>query len=136
MYTLGDTSSTLLPIKFVLMFTQNLLVYAILMSKDDYIYGEVGQQWKAADKEFPEVVLKAGCFAVMGLIGFEFFMMILGSSVPFIYAKWNLIQIVLHFLGCLFSLWFILDTWQYIRIWYIFAPCSFIPFVLEIVMLQ
>ena len=136
MYTNSDTSATLLPIKFMMIFVQNLLVYFIFMSSDDYIYGKVGEQFTNAEKEQPELILIGGCFAFWISGYFEILMMIVGTSVPFVYAKFNMIQIVLHFLGCLFLLWFILDTWNYIRIWYIFGICSVIPFVLEIVMLR
>ena len=134
MYTKGDTSSTLLPIKFMMIFVQNLLVYFIIMSRDDYIYGDVGTNLTNTEKETPELVLVIGCIALWFDGYFEILMMIVGTNVPFVYAKYNMIQIVLHFLGCLFLLWFILDTWNYIRIWYIFTLCSVLPLVLEIVM--
>ena len=134
MYTKGDTSSTLLPIKFMMIFVQNLLVYFIIMSRDDYIYGDVGARLTNTEKETPELVLVIGCVALWFDGYFEILMMIVGTNVPFVYAKYNMIQIVLHFLGCLFLLWFILDTWNYIRIWYIFTLCSVLPLVLEIVM--
>ena len=134
MYTHGDTSSTLLPIKFMMIFVQNLLVYFIFMSRGDYIYGDVGTTLTNAEKVEPNLWLIAGCAALWFTGYFEILMMIVGTNVPFVYAKFNMIQIVFHFLGCLFLLWFILDTWNYIRIWYIFGLCSVLPFMLEIVM--
>ena len=134
MYTKGDTSSTLLPIKFMMIFVQNLLVYFIIMSRADHIYGDVGVTLTNTEKETPELSLIIGCCAFWFDGYFEILMMIVGTNVPFVYAKYNMIQIVLHFLGCLFLLWFILDTWNYIRIWYIFALTAVLPLVLEIVM--
>ena len=49
MYTQGDTSTTLLPIKFMLIFAQNLLLFTILKGKEDYIYGEVGQTFNTEE---------------------------------------------------------------------------------------
>ena len=136
MYTHGDTSSALLPIKFSLIFAQNVLVYVILMSKEDYTYGEIGQTWTADDKDSANVILFLGCCLIWGLCYFEMLMMIVGTSVPFVFAKFNLLQIVLHLIGCLFTVWFILDTWNYMRIWNIFVVCSVLPFILEIIMMR
>ena len=134
MYTLGDTSSALLPIKFVLIFAQNILVYVIYKSTRDFTYSEIGTKLSTDDEESRENELKYGCYAIWVLCYFELFMMIIGSSVPFVFAKFNLLQNVLHFLGCLFTLWFILDTWSYYRIWYVFMLTSILPFILEVMM--
>ena len=72
----------------------------------------------------------------MACLYLEFgFMLVVGYSVPFRFAKWNLLQIVLHLLGCLFTLWFILDTWNYARIVYIFLITGILPFSLEVLMI-
>ena len=98
-------------------------------------YVKVGEG-EIKDKEVANTWLTGGYGAIAINGYFELLMMILGTSVPFVYAKWNMIQIVFHFLSCLFLLWFILDTWNYIRIWYIFTLTSAMPFALEIVMLR
>lgn len=61
----------------------------------------------------------------------EFIFMVVGTSVPPVFAKFNLLQIILHLLGCLFTLWFILDSWQYVLIWPIFICFSVMPIVVE-----
>ena len=50
MYTQGDTSSVLLPAKFCLIFIQNVLVYTILTSMENYIYTEVGTTATESEK--------------------------------------------------------------------------------------
>ena len=91
MYTQGDTSSVLLPIKFSLIFIQNVLVYTILKSKQNYIYTEVGVTSSEEEKIIQQRILTAGCYAIMGLIYTEFIFMLVGFSVPFKFAKWNLL---------------------------------------------
>ena len=136
MYTHGDTSSILLPLKFSLIFFQNILIYIIYTSKEDYIYGAPGQNFSETDKEFPRKSIVGGCWAIWLGCYFEFFVMIIGYSVHFAFAKFNLLQIVLHFIGCLFTMWFILDTWNYTRIWNIFIFNSLLPLILELLMIN
>ena len=73
---------------------------------------------------------------MIGLCIFEFLLMIAGTSVTPIFAKFNLLQIILHFLGCLFTIWFILDSWRYMIIWPIFFAFSILPIVIEFIILQ
>ena len=73
---------------------------------------------------------------MMGICFFEFIMMIVGTSVVPIFAKFNLLQIILHLLGSLFTLWFILDSWRYDIIWPIFFCFAVLPFCVEIGILQ
>ena len=73
---------------------------------------------------------------MIGLCIFEFLLMIAGTSVTPIFAKFNLLQIILHFLGCLFTLWLILDSWKYTLIWPIFFCFSVLPIAIEITIIQ
>ena len=102
--------------KFSLIFFQNVLLYTIYKSKENYIYSEVGILLSEGQKSQNTQFLSYLCILTMILLYFEFVAMLVGYSVPFRFAKWNLLQIVLHLLGCLFTLWFILDTWNFTRI--------------------
>ncbi|CAE7517404.1 Tmem107 [Symbiodinium sp. KB8] len=44
----------------------------------------------------------------------------------------NLIQLVCQFMGGLLTALFILDSWHYIAIWYIFAFCTLLPALFEV----
>ena len=66
----------------------------------------------------------------------EFIFMVVGTSVPPVFAKFNLLQIIFHLLGCLFTIWFILDSWQYVLIWPLFICFSVMPMVVEFSILQ
>ena len=68
---------------------------------------------------------------MIGLCFLEFLLMLIGTSVPPIFAKFNLLQIILHLLGSLFTLWFILDSWRYTLIWTIFVLFSVLPIIIE-----
>jgi hypothetical protein len=46
------------------------------------------------------------------------------------------VQIFCHFLGILFTAWFILDSWFYYNFVYLFAFFGCIPFVCEVLILM
>ena len=73
---------------------------------------------------------------MMSTCFFEFLMMIVGTSVVPIFAKFNLLQIIMHLLGSLFTLWFILDSWRYDIIWPLFFLFAVLPLLVELVILE
>ena len=70
-----------------------------------------------------------GCW--MALCFFEFFMMVIGSSVADIFAMWNLTQILLHLLGCVGTLWFTLDMWRSGLFWVLWTLFGLVPALFE-----
>ena len=74
------------------------------------------------------------CWICLNFI--EFLLMVVGSSVPTCFAKFNLQQVVIHFLGFLFTTWYILDVWHYSTLWLLWAFFSLVPFIYECAMLQ
>ena len=71
----------------------------------------------------------------MALCFFEFLMMVLGISVPHIFAQYNLVQILLHFLGCIFTIWYILDTWVNSDLWAMWTFFCLVPIFFESVII-
>lgn len=59
-------------------------------------------------------------------------MMIIGFSVPQMFSTHNLLQVFLHILGCIFTIWFIADTWPPVHMWAIWAPFCVLPFLAEV----
>ena len=53
-------------------------------------------------------------------------------GVSLLYSQVNLVQIFLHVLGCLFTIWFILEQWSYVNIWPIWVFFGLFPFLLEL----
>ena len=132
------SSARLLPIKFFLIVIQVLLVVIAVLERENHIYFEVGQNYSESSDEYKsaETTFLGVSYTMIGLCFFEFIMMIAGTSVPPIFAKYNLLQIILHLLGSLFSLWFILDSWRYTLIWPLFFCFSMLPLLVEITILQ
>ena len=56
--------------------------------------------------------------------------MIVGISVTV--DSLNFLQTVMHFLGSLFTGWFLLDSWQYARFLYLWIFFGLFPILLEV----
>ena len=63
------------------------------------------------------------------MIFLEFLTLIFGVSLLF--NRVNVFQIVLHFIGCLSTIWQILNHDQYKNMWSLMAFFGVIPFVME-----
>ena len=127
-------SARLLPIKFLLLLTQTILVVIVILEEENHIYFDVGENYSENSTVYKDAVveLEGVSGTMIGLCGLEFLMMIVGTSAVPSFAKYNLLQIILHLLGCLFTLWFILDSWRYDRIWALFVLFSLLPIGVEI----
>ena len=128
-----NSSAILLPIKFVILVAQVLLLVVALLERDNHIYFEVGENFSENSAEYlgAEKTFLGISYTFIALCFLEFVLMIIGTSVPPIFAKFNLLQIILHFLGSLFTIWFILDSWRYTLIWPIFVLFSILPIIIE-----
>ena len=78
-----ESSHTLLPIKFVLLIIQVLLLVMILLRKTEHINNFVD----STDSGQAEKQLMGVTTCWMALSGFEFLMMVFGTSVPPCFAK-------------------------------------------------
>ena len=110
MAVVTDSTSILMPSKFLLILMQALLLLTMSQISDDYLYAKVGEKFDepSARKQFWGVII-----AWVAMIGFEFICMLIGFPVANAFATNNFIQVVLHFLGLVFSAWFMLDNWRY-----------------------
>ena len=109
-----------------------------IQDRDKHVYFSVGEMHDTNSSEYKtaENNLIVAAFLICGLCLTEFLIMLLGSSVPPNFAVYNLLQVLCHLLGSLFVLWFKLDSWRYVYIWWIFALFVLPSFLLEIFMLQ
>lgn len=140
MGTKNESASVLLPAKFILLVIQCLLLTTILIDKEPHIYFAVSTTKLASTsiselKGSAETTLMGVTASWIAICGFEFINMVLGISVIPMFASLNLIQILLHMVGCFFTAWFILDEWTYERIWSLWGSFIIIPFLIEIGMI-
>ena len=128
----SEPSQITQPLKFFLIFGQVLLLVVVLQMRSQHIYWGIGFNYGDDSPEFQsadsQLVGVSACFIFF--LGFEFILMVIGMSL--LANKYNLFQIFLHMLGCLFTTWFVLDSWRYSYIWHLWVFFGLFPFLLEI----
>ena len=89
----SGSSARLLLIKFVLIVMQVLLLVVTLLEKQNHLYFEVGQSYSIDSEQYKsaESSLQVIGYTMIALCVFEFICMIIGTSVPPVFAKLNLL---------------------------------------------
>jgi len=137
-----------MPIKFILMLLQFLLIIFVLVTRvsqlycptlifniflqEEYVYQGIPSRYGQYSAEYnhgDRSVLAASLIFLV-LIFLEFVTLTFGISLLF--NKINAFQIVLHFIGCLGTIWQILNLNQFTMMWSLMAFFGIIPFVLEV----
>ena len=87
------SSARLLPIKFLFILFQVLLLTIVVLEKQNHVYFNVGEYYAETSDEYlsAEKQLVGVSYTMMGTCFFEFIMMIVGTSVVPSFAKFNLL---------------------------------------------
>ena len=140
MYKTFDPQSALIKYKFMLILVQAVLLLLIHDTKVQYIYwndpGQVSSIYSqtsstadALKRSAAESSLDKQIWSMVAFLGIEFLMLL--SGVSLMCKQLTFLQNFLHFVGCFFSLWFILDSWQYGKFMYIWVLFGLLPFLVE-----
>lgn len=88
-----ESSAKLLPIKFLFILIQVLLLVIAVLERQNHIYFEVGSNFSENSDEYlsAEKTFLGVSYTMIGLCFLEFMLMIVGTSVPPIFAKFNLL---------------------------------------------
>jgi len=66
----------------------------------------------------------------LGLALFDILGLVTGISM--FLANVNVAHVLLHFLGSLYTSWFIMYQWNVTTLWYIWGPFCLVPFLIEL----
>ena len=135
----NESAANLLPVKFLLLIIQILLLVVVLLTKENHLWFPLGTvqftanstQYKQANAEL--IAVSAVWIAICA---FEFLMMICGSTIPAFLMQLNLLQIMIHFMGVMFTTWFLLDSWRYNTLWALWGVFSIPIFLMELFAIQ
>ena len=83
--------------------------YGINKSPRSIFAKEIANPTNTTDYIFANNILLASIFSFIGFLVFEFLMLLGGVSIMF--SSLIFLQNFFHFLGCLFTIWFLLDDW-------------------------
>ncbi|KAM3143523.1 hypothetical protein pb186bvf_004285 [Paramecium bursaria] len=120
-----SAKGTLIPAKFLTLTSQLIVTLVIYSSKYKNVAGYPSNA--------PQVVDSGTSFCVAFLC-FELLSLFLGFTDDF--HKNNFIQILLHSLGTVITIWYILSSWKYDLIWMIWSFFCFLPMVFEVLSLS
>ena len=90
---MGESAHILLPTKFVLLVAQILLLVIVLGNLNTHVYWQVGEVYSHNSLEYQtaQKTLVGLTICWMCLSAVEFFMMLVGSSVPPIFGQYVLL---------------------------------------------
>jgi len=125
---MGSTNYILIPFRFIVTLGHLTALLMVTHTIDDNIAAS-GTSNTADAKQYVYVWTVAGfvCFA------FDFIGMLGGFSLFF--PRINLFQICVHFIGSIYTCWFISYSWHYETIWYIVSFTNVTTAAVEILML-
>ena len=100
--------------KFILVVVQAILLVLVLDLEQNHIYFKGISKTTVditttADYTSASSELKIAIWSFIGILAFEFLMLLGGVVVMF--PSLVFLQVFVHFLGCLFTIWFLLDDW-------------------------
>ena len=126
-------NEVVIPIKFILIILQFVLLVGILATKDEYIFVGIKKFSKITDKEFKDAeqeILGLTWLTILMLCS-ELVTLSMGISVMF--EKTNVFQVLFHFVGVNHLTLMILDRYAYTQMRSILFFYAFIPFLLEVI---
>ena len=139
-YNNSDPLPLQLRIKFVLIIFQGILLRIIMDLSENHIYsyeiGKVHQIYSNVDRRedlsytTALASLNTATSTFLIFLGFELASLLLGISI--MHLQLTFFQNFVHLFGCLFSIWFILDSWRYIHIWNLWVVFGLVPLLTEI----
>ena len=127
------TNEIVIPVKFILIILQFVLLVGILATKDEYIFVGIPKFSKITDQQFldAESEILALTWLTIILLVSQLVTLSLGISVMF--EKINVFQVLLHFVGVNHLILMILDRYSYTQMRSILFFYAFIPFMLEVI---
>ena len=131
-----STRTTIVNTKFVLIILQAVCLTMMINRKDmHFFFPDMDFRVKSTDqsfidaKEAAEGTFLSAIYCWFAFLAVETLALIVGWSLTV--DSLNFLQIIIHFLGTLFSIWFLTDTWNYKTIWVIWTFFGLIPMILE-----
>ena len=120
------------PFKFIVIIMSIMLLISICYQRDEFVYKALridysnsSSEYKSSDKEF---MAWLGLFIAFNVI--EEILVLFGFNIFLDEA--NLVQCTIHSVGVIAIAAFILNSWSYKSLWYLWIPFGIIPLGIEI----
>ena len=122
------------PLKFMLLLMNIMLIITILFMREEFVYSALrieftnsSSEYKDADNEFLACLI---LFLVWNLV--QEFLVFMGFNI--FLDIMNMILCVIHGVGVINLSYYILNSWTYRFLWFLFVPFAVLPLGMEVIM--
>ena len=127
------TADYVVPARFIVTLGHLLAIVMAFWTLSDNVETTVGVTATLNNKDLVDSTTAGAQVTLwlsLGLTVFDILGLVSGLSM--FLANVNVAHILLHFLGSLYTSWFIMYQWNVTTLWYIWGPFCLVPFLIEL----
>ena len=128
----STTNEVIIPVKFILIIIQFVLLVIILFTKDEYVFVGLPKFTKLNGDEFAKAVEEFLSLTWLTILLLFFEILTLSSGISVMVEKMNVFQVLFHFVGVWHLILMILDRYSYTQMRSICFFYAFLPFCMEL----
>jgi hypothetical protein len=127
------TADYVVPARFIVTLGHLLAIVMAFWTLSDNVETTIGVTATLNNKDLVDSTTAGAQVTLwlsLGLTVFDILGLVSGLSM--FLANVNVAHILLHFLGSLYTSWFIMYQWNVTTLWYIWGPFCLVPFLIEL----
>jgi len=121
----------LIPLRFLITIAHFIIILLCFYSVRQNVEASLPAIYSQSQYDSRELSLKACLW--LSVIGFIIHLLDIMGGFSLFLTRFNALHIILHFVGCVLTCWFLVDEWRYQSLWYIWAFFNLLPTLIEIV---
>eukprot|EP01017_Pseudomicrothorax_dubius_P038472 TRINITY_DN5768_c0_g1_i6.p1 TRINITY_DN5768_c0_g1~~TRINITY_DN5768_c0_g1_i6.p1 ORF type:complete len:150 (+),score=25.05 TRINITY_DN5768_c0_g1_i6:60-452(+) len=103
----------------------------VLYTKAENIYAGIPPNSTVDSTDFNNANTSITIGAILSIVMLVLEILISFVGITLFFDRLNLFQSILHGLGAILYLWFVMEAWHYLNIWYLWIVFVLIPFIFE-----
>ena len=127
------TADYVVPARFIVTLGHILAIVMAFWTLSDNVETTIGVTALLSNADLVESTTTGAQITLWMSLGLTIFDILgLVSGVSMFLPNVNVAHILLHFLGSLYTSWFIMYQWNVATLWYIWVPFCLVPFLIEL----
>ena len=127
------TADYVVPARFIVTLGHLLAIVMAFWTLSDNVETTIGVTATLNNKDLVDSTTAGAQVTLWLSLGLTVFNILgLVSGLSMFLANVNVAHILLHFLGSLYTSWFIMYQWNVTTLWYIWGPFCLVPFLIEL----
>jgi len=123
--------SQIIPTRFLMTMAHFIAVIMVIYTKQNNILDSLSASYTSSEYDSAKRSVDAAVALSIICLCFEFIGLMAGISMFMLTL--NGFDIFAHFVGGMLTCWYIIDSWHYVSIWYIWVFFCFLPAMFEAV---